>query len=66
MTGCKKLKDIFIDKKITKEERKRIPLIACENEILWILNMRDSRNYKVDENTTQILEIVIERGGISG
>lgn len=62
MTGCKKLKDIFIDKKIPKEERKRIPLIANGNEILWILNMRDSRNYKIDANTLQVLEIVIERG----
>lgn len=66
MSGRKKLKDLFIDKKIPKEERDRIPLIACGNEILWILNMRDSKNYKLSNDTRHVLEVAIERGGING
>lgn len=62
MTGSKKIKNIFIDKKISRSERDRIPLVAKGNEILWIFGIRDTRNYKVDENTRRILEIKIKRG----
>ncbi|TDT50302.1 tRNA lysidine(34) synthetase TilS [Fonticella tunisiensis] len=62
MTGRKKLKDIFIDKKIPVEERNKIPLIVLENEVIWAFGIRDTRNYKIDENTKRILEIKFERG----
>lgn len=64
MSGRKKLKDIFIDKKIPREEREKMPLIALEDEILWAIGMRDTRNYKINENTERILEIYFE-GGIN-
>ncbi|KRQ86672.1 tRNA(Ile)-lysidine synthase [Caloramator mitchellensis] len=62
MNGRKKLKDLFIDKKIQKDERDRIPLIAINNEILWAYNIRDTKNYKIDNNTKRVLKIKIERG----
>lgn len=64
MEGRKKIKDIFIDKKIPRDVRDRIPLIALGNEILWIPKIRDTRNYKIDENTKHILEIKIKRSDI--
>ena len=63
MSGCKKLKDLFIDKKITKDKRKEIPLVTVGNEVLWVLNIRDSRNYKPDSDTRRVLEVKIGRGG---
>ena len=60
MTGKKKIKEIFIDKKIPRDIRDTIPLVAMENEILCIPGIRDTRNYKVDENSKKILEIKIE------
>lgn len=62
MTGKKKLKEYFIDKKISREERNYMPLIALGSEILWIPGLRDTKNYKIDENTKNIIEITIERG----
>ncbi|EYE87926.1 tRNA(Ile)-lysidine synthetase [Fervidicella metallireducens AeB] len=62
MNGRKKIKDIFIDKKIPKEDREKLPLIALGSEILWIYGIRDTKNYKVDGNTKRILEIKFERG----
>ncbi|QCX33760.1 tRNA lysidine(34) synthetase TilS [Caloramator sp. E03] len=61
MNGRKKIKDIFIDKKIPRDMRNRFPLIALGNEILWIPKIRDTRNYKIDKNTLRILEIKIIR-----
>lgn len=62
MSGRKKLKDIFIDKKIPREERSGMPLVALGDEILWAVGMRDTRNYKIEENTERILEINFEGG----
>lgn len=36
MTGRKKVKDIFIDRKIPLRERRRIPLLWCGDDLLWI------------------------------
>lgn len=60
MKGSRKLKDIFIDMKIPQNERNQIPLICFGDEIAWIVGYRISEKYKVDVNTKNILEIIIE------
>lgn len=47
--GKKKLKDIFIDKKVSKDIRKNIPIFEIENNIVWVPNIRRSNRYLVDE-----------------
>lgn len=61
MNGRKKIKDIFIDKKVPRDMRDKIPVIALGSEILWIIGIRDTKNYKVDENTSRVLEIKVIR-----
>ena len=49
----KKLKDFFIDKKIPKEERDNILLLANGDEIIWIVGYRLNYRYRVsDEHST--------------
>ena len=55
MRGTKKVKDYFIDKKIPKEDREQIPIIATKNEVVWIIGERISEKYKVDNTTKKIL-----------
>lgn len=55
--GTKKLKEYFIDNKIPRENRDRIPLIAIGKEIIWIVGNKISDNYKVTENTNSVLRI---------
>ncbi|MDP4177663.1 MAG: tRNA lysidine(34) synthetase TilS [Bacillota bacterium] len=62
MTGSKKLKDLFIDLKVPKEERDKIPLICFENEIAWVVGYQISNKFKVNNETKNILEISIEEG----
>ena len=59
--GSKKLKDIFIDLKIPREKREVLPLLCFGEDIAWIVGYKISDKYKVDENTTRILQINIER-----
>lgn len=60
MKGSKKLKDIFIDMKIPKEERDKIPLVCFGDEIAWIVGYKVSDRFKVDKETKNILEIKFE------
>lgn len=61
MKGSKKLKDLFIDLKIPKEERDIVPLITFNDEIAWVVGYRLSDKFKVDNYTKNILQIIIER-----
>lgn len=55
----KKLKDYFIDRKIPKENRDNMLLIADGNHIMWVLGdmigERMSEKYKVEETTKRVL-----------
>ena len=61
MSGSKKLKDLFIDLKVPKEQRDEVPLICFGDHIAWIIGYRVSELFKIDENTKNILEVKIER-----
>lgn len=55
--GTKKLKQLFIDSKIPKEDRDKIPVLQDDNGILCVGNLRNSEEYKVDETTKEVLKI---------
>lgn len=59
MSGSKKIKDIFIDDKISREDRDEIPLLSDDENILWIIGYRNSSFYKVEEQTKRILKVEI-------
>ena len=51
--GRKKIKEIFIDMKIPREQRDCISLIAVGAEVLFIPGVKKTGNYLPDENTTK-------------
>ncbi|MCT4508979.1 MAG: tRNA lysidine(34) synthetase TilS [Tepidibacter sp.] len=55
--GSKKIKDLFIDLKIPKEERDLIPILSDENGIMWVIGHRMSEDYKIESNTRNVLRI---------
>lgn len=55
MKGSKKLKDYFIDKKIPKEKRDQVLLLADGHEIVWILGSIISEKYKITSNTQKVM-----------
>ncbi len=60
--GTKKIKDLFIDEKIPKENRNKIPLIADGSHVVWVIGGRISEAYKINEKTKTIIEINIYGG----
>jgi tRNA(Ile)-lysidine synthase len=55
MGNEKKLQDIFVDKKIPREERRRIPIICDEEGIVWVVGVGISERVKVREGTRRVL-----------
>ena len=53
----KSLKAYFIDKKVPKEDRDSIWLIAEDSHVMWILGERISSFYKVSEATERVMEV---------
>jgi tRNA(Ile)-lysidine synthase len=57
MSGHKLLSNIFIDCKIPEFERQSIPILLSGNEIAWIAGVMISENFKVTENTNEVLNL---------
>ncbi len=53
----KKLKDYMVTEKIPRDRRERIPVLAEDSHVLWLVGHRISEYYKVDENTKRVLQV---------
>jgi tRNA(Ile)-lysidine synthase len=61
MKGSKKIKDIFIDLKIPKDERDSKLIIADDENIIWLEGYRINDKYKIRDSTKKILKITTGR-----
>ncbi|MCK5739180.1 tRNA lysidine(34) synthetase TilS [bacterium] len=62
MRGAKKLSDFFIDEKIPNYLRGRVPVLECQDSIIWVCGYRIDDRYKITARTKQILELEINEG----
>jgi tRNA(Ile)-lysidine synthase len=58
MTGNKKLKSFFIDRKVPRRMRSQIPILTNANDdIIWVYGQRISQHYRVTDKTEKVLFI---------
>lgn len=58
MTGNKKLKSFFIDRKVPRSMRSQIPILTNANDdIIWVYGLRISQYYRVTDKTEKVLFI---------
>ena len=57
LSGKKTIKKYFIDKKIDRDLRDEIPLLAIGSEVLWIIGYAINERYLADFNTKNILKV---------
>lgn len=57
MKGYRKLKNILIDRKISREDREDLLVFQYEKDVIYIGGMMISEDYKVKESTEKVLEI---------
>jgi len=59
--GEKKLKDFFIDQKVPRRLRDRIPLVVSGDRVIWVVGYRIDERVKVTEKTEEVLLISARR-----
>ncbi|MRR07598.1 MAG: tRNA lysidine(34) synthetase TilS [Deltaproteobacteria bacterium] len=59
MSGTRKVKDFFIDRKISQFLRRQIPLLFSAEELLWVCGLRVSESGRVPPGTREVIEVEI-------
>ncbi len=57
----KKLQDFFVDEKIPREERDKIPLILSGDNIVWVAGLRADDRFRVTDRTEKFLRLIISK-----
>lgn len=57
MRGSRKLQDIFVDAKVPRACRSRIPVVECGGEIIWIPGYRVARGWDVRPSEKNAIQI---------
>jgi tRNA(Ile)-lysidine synthase len=57
----KKLQDFFVDEKVPRDERDKVPIVLSENDIIWVAGYRADDRFKVTGKTEKILRLIISR-----
>src|SRR3990172_5793932 len=59
--GHKKLKDIFIDKKIPSQQRNAIPVVVMNDQPIWVIGVCIDNKVKVTPETKKILKLTFQK-----
>ena len=57
MSGSMKLHDFFVNERVPRREREKIPLLTAGGRIAWIVGYRIDDAFKVTDATTTVLRI---------
>jgi tRNA(Ile)-lysidine synthase len=57
LRGSKKLKDFFIDNKISPRERYNIPIVLFQDKIAWVAGLRIDDRFRLKPGTRKALKI---------
>jgi tRNA(Ile)-lysidine synthase len=57
MKGHKKISDFLIDRKIPRNERKQIPLVFKNDDLIWVAGYQIHQEYRVTDQTRKVLKI---------
>ncbi len=60
MQGKKKLSKYFKDEKLSLVDKSNQWLLCSDNQIVWVIGMRHDERFKVETNTTNILQITLK------
>ena len=55
----KKVKEVFIEQKIPKDMRDRLPIFLYNNKIFWIYNVKKAYIPKINKNESKLIKVLI-------
>ncbi len=53
----KKLQDFFVDEKVPRDERDRIPIVLSGRDIVWVAGYRGDNRFRVSDTTERFLRL---------
>lgn len=62
MAGQKKLHDFFVDEKVPRAERDRVPLVISPRGLIWVVGYRLDERFRVRPETRRVLHLRWEGG----
>ncbi len=57
----KKLQDFFVDQKVPRDERNRVPMLISGEDIIWVVGHRGDERFIVHEGTKRVLKIEVKK-----
>jgi len=57
----KKLQDYFVDEKIPRDERDRVPIVVSGKDIIWVAGYRADERFRVTGKTERVLRLIISK-----
>lgn len=61
VSGHKKLKDLFMDKKIPLMDRDAIPVVVTKDQPIWVIGICIDNKVKVNPDTKKILKLTFQK-----
>ena len=55
----KKVKEVFIEQKVPKDLREKVPVFLYNNQIFWIYNVKKSYIPKINQNVSKLIKVLI-------
>ena len=59
MKGSKKIQDVFVDEKVPAEQRRRLPILECNGEIIWLPGYRVAQGWEVRRPSALSLQVSV-------
>lgn len=64
MAGRRKLQDVFVDRKVPRPQRDRVPLVVdAHDRIVWVAGHAIAAGARVTSSTTRVLLLQVQRSG---
>lgn len=60
--GTKKVKDFFMDLKIPRSQRRQIPILCSNDQIVWVVGHRLDDRVKITSDTRRMLRLLYREG----
>jgi tRNA(Ile)-lysidine synthase len=60
LPGRQKIKKLFIDRKISRSQRKRVALLTSADAILWVVGVRRGSQAAISPETSRVLRVTVE------
>ena len=64
LDGSKSIQDLFVDEKVPREERGRIPIVVSGDEIVWVCGVRISEDFKITSRSERVVGLQATRRSV--